>query len=119
MTNELAEKILAILTTLSARMERIEAIVCGDEKPEDRWWSPEEVAKKVERAPLTVREWARLDKIPSKKDSRGRRWISDEVAQLIFRYQGLPPAEDLVSLKPNTDPSQSVASQSLSKYCRA
>lgn len=60
--------------------------------------APAEISQKVDRAPLTVREWARLGKIPSEKDSRGRRWIADDVAHLIFRYQGLPPEEELASL---------------------
>jgi len=89
------EEILHVLADMSERLGRIEARLGADSQPEERWWTPDEVAKKVERAPLTVREWARLKKIPSRKDGRGRRWISDPVAKMIFRYQGLPPEEDL------------------------
>jgi hypothetical protein len=93
-----SEEAMALLVDMSDRMCRIENMLGAKAEPEERWWTPDEVAKKVERVPLTVREWARLGKIPSKKDSRGRRWISDGVAQLIFQYQGLPPEEELSSL---------------------
>jgi hypothetical protein len=80
------------------QLDRVERRIGGEAVQEERWWTPAEVAQRVGRAALTVREWARLGKIPSKTDGRGRRWISDEVAQLIFRYQGLPPEEELSSL---------------------
>ena len=97
-------KVVALLTGLSQEISRlgeqlgrIEKRLPGDAQPEERWWSPHEVASEVERTDLTVREWARKGRIPSRTDSRGRRWISDKVAKLIFRYQGLPPAEALAA----------------------
>ncbi|KKM21767.1 hypothetical protein LCGC14_1632100 [marine sediment metagenome] len=89
---------ISLLTDISERLTRIEERLGADSEPTERCWAPDEVAKRVDRAALTIREWARLDKIPSKRDSRGRRWIADEVAQLIFQYQGLPPEEELSSL---------------------
>jgi hypothetical protein len=98
------EKVIALLTDLSQeflrlreQLGRIEKKLAGGTEPEERWWSPHEIARVVERADLTIREWARKGQIPSRKDSRGRRWVSDKVAQLIFRYQGLPPAEGLAA----------------------
>jgi len=89
---------LALLVEISQRVQRIEELLGSPSEPRERWWTPDEIARKVDRAALTVREWARLRKIPSKKDSRGRRWISDPVAQAIFRYQGLPPEEEFSAL---------------------
>lgn len=88
----------AVLAEVVERLRRIEEKLGTQVEPEERFWAPEEIARKVGRAPLTVREWARLKKIPSRKDSHGRRWISDQIARLIFRYQGLPPEEELVPL---------------------
>ncbi len=95
---------------IDGRTSRIEEMLQATSEADEKWWTPAEIARKVDRADLTVREWARLDKIPSKKDSRGRRWIASDVAELIFRYQGLPPEEALSSLsKPKTVANQSVA----------
>ena len=89
---------LALLLDMSERLQRIEGMLAGGSEAAEKRWTPNEIARKVDRAPLTVRKWARLKKIPSEKDSRGRRWIADDVAHLIFRYQGLPPEEELSSL---------------------
>ncbi len=102
---ETTQKVLEAVLALAARVEgigeqldRIERCIRNEAEPIAREWTPAEIAGQVGRAALTVREWARLGKIPSRTDSRGRRWISDATAQLIFLRRGLPPEEELAGV---------------------
>jgi streptogramin lyase len=100
-TNQILEAVnglAGLVRQLSEQLDRIDRRLVAEAEPIEREWTPAEVAAQVGRAALTVREWARLGKIPSRTDSRGRRWISDATAQAIFRFRGLPPAEDLAAL---------------------
>jgi hypothetical protein len=90
------EKIVALLEGLGEKIDRLEQKI-GQSPPESkREWTPDEIAKETGRTPYTVREWARTGKVPSRKDTRGRRWISDEIAQKIIAYGGLPPHDEIV-----------------------
>jgi len=89
--------LLDLLHDMLQRLDRIERRMNEPPAPPKKEWSPDEIAKKIGRAPFTVREWCRLNRVPSRSDAKGRRWIADAIAQKIVAYGGLPPAEDLAA----------------------
>jgi hypothetical protein len=91
------EKVLGLLQEVIEKLNRMEIRIGQPIAEPKHEWTPEELAKETGRKPFTVREWARNDRIPSRKDSRGRRWINDEIAQKIIAYGGLPPQDELVA----------------------
>jgi hypothetical protein len=87
------EKLLGLLELLNEKLDRLEQKTVQPVAQSKREWTPDELAKETGRKPYTVREWTRLGRVPSRKDTRGRRWISDEIAKKIIAYGGLPPQD--------------------------
>ena len=88
------DKLMKLLEDLNAKMD----ILIGHPIPEPKKdWTPDDLAKETGRKPYTVREWARLGRVPSRKDTKGRVWITDEIARKIIAYGGLPPKESLTA----------------------
>ncbi len=96
MTELNEEEVIGLLRELNARLDRLEQRIGQPAQDPKREWTPDELAKQVNRAAFTIREWCRLNRIPSRVDSKGRRWISDEIAQKVIAYGGLPAREELV-----------------------
>lgn len=81
---------------LLQRLERIEAALLRLEgKQEKDWYSTDELAAFLEKAPYTCREWARHGRINAKKRACGRgrakEWVvsADEVKRI--QEEGLLP----------------------------
>ena len=91
------EKVLGLLQEVIEKLNGLEQKVGQPATEPKREWTPEELAKETGRKPYTVREWARTGRVPSRKDTRGRRWISDEIARKIVAYGGLPPQDELAA----------------------
>lgn len=83
------EAVKALMLPVIERLDRLESKQAAPK----REYTPDEVAKVVERAPFTVREWARLKRIKSRRDARGRVYIPHEEYERIVQYRGLPPAD--------------------------
>jgi hypothetical protein len=83
------------LTNLAERMaaleERLKAIQVG--QVEKDWYSTEDVAALMDRAPWTVREWCRHGRIKAKKRAGTDRWVvSKEELERLMNH-GLLPAK--------------------------
>jgi hypothetical protein len=85
------------ITTLVERLDRIEAalaILVGRQAVKE-WYTTAEVAKTIDKAEYTVREWCRLGRIAARKKpcgrGRGGEWLvsHDELTRL--RNEGLLP----------------------------
>ncbi len=89
-----APDILAALTGLSERLDaiesRLEAIHLG--RLDKDWYSTEEVAALMDRAPWTVRDWCRLGRVKAEKRTGTDRWVVSR-AELERLLNGglLPP----------------------------
>ncbi len=95
------EQILGMLTKLlegqeqiAARVDRLEGNVVAS-RDEKMWFSPEELAEKLQRKPYTCREWARRGRIRAEKVDYSNKWRigRDEVARLTAGGGLLPVAE--------------------------
>jgi hypothetical protein len=90
----------AQLDVLLQRLERIEsalAVLVRQRAVKD-WYSTDEAAAILGKAPFTVRQWCRLGRVRAKKRPRGRglsaEWmISHEELQRI-QNEGLLPLQD-------------------------
>ena len=67
-------EIADILAEFSERLSRIEAALDGSNGPkfEREWYTVAEAADVLEKAPFTVREWCRHDRINAMKRNTGR-----------------------------------------------
>lgn len=63
-----------ILTQLNDRLSRIEVTLSENQQPQfqKEWYTVTEAAEIFDRAPFTVREWCRLDRINANKRPSGR-----------------------------------------------
>lgn len=87
--------------TLDERLEKIEAmlmLLVGREAVKD-WYSVEEFARLVDRAPFTVREWARQGRINATKKESGRgahlSWAVSRTELVRFQREGLLPGRHI------------------------
>jgi hypothetical protein len=85
------------LQVLVERLDRIEAaLVALVEKQTVRdWYSTDEIARLVNKAEFTVREWCRLGRIRAAKRSSGRgafaAWVVSHQELLRYQREGLLP----------------------------
>jgi hypothetical protein len=83
--------------TLEQRLEKIEEllVVLVQRQQVKEWYSVEEFARMVRRAPFTVREWARNARIHSSKKASGRgayaSYAIPHAELLRFQKEGLLP----------------------------
>lgn len=85
----------AVLTTMADRLaaleERLKAIQVG--QVEKEWYSTEEVAALMSRAPWTVREWCRHGRIKAVKRPGTDRWVISRAELDRLMNHGLLPAK--------------------------
>ena len=83
--------------TVEERLGRIEALLRDlVARPQAReWYSVEEFARAVGKAPFTVREWCRLGRVHAEKKKSGRgvasEWIVSHAELTRIRNEGLLP----------------------------
>jgi hypothetical protein len=81
------------------RLERIETTLNSliEKKSPKEWYTTEEAAKVLGRAPWTVRQWCRLKRVHAKKRSCGRglspEWIISHEEILRIQNEGLLPLQ--------------------------
>jgi hypothetical protein len=90
-------KVIELLEEVKADVAFIKQRIGHPEPAPKREWSVNELTKEVDRTPFTIREWCRKGQIPSRADSKGRRWISDDIARKVIAYGGLPPKEEITA----------------------
>jgi Helix-turn-helix domain len=83
--------------TIEERLEKIEAmlVVLVDRQQVREWYSVEEFARIVGRAPFTCREWCRNGRVKAEKKESGRgaypAWVISHAELLRFQREGLLP----------------------------
>ena len=87
-----------VLAEFAERLSRIEAALEGSNGPrfEKEWYTVAEAAEVLGKAPFTVREWCRHDRINATKRNTGRgralEWmISHKEIERIINKGLLPP----------------------------
>ena len=84
--------------TVEERLGRIEALLRDlvDRPPAREWYSVDEFARAVGKAPFTVREWCRLGRVRARKRGSGRgphpAWCIAHDELLRYQREGLLPA---------------------------
>ncbi|MFL5328603.1 MAG: helix-turn-helix domain-containing protein [Gemmataceae bacterium] len=84
-------------TELEARLDRVESLLrqLVERQIVKDWYSVEEFAKLVGKAPLTCREWARHGRIRAAKKQSGRgaffAWTISHDELLRYQREGLLP----------------------------
>ena len=82
---------------VAKRLDRIEQILQSlvEQRTFKEWYSTAEVAKLLDKAEFTVREWCRLGRIAAKKKNCGRgvagEWIISHEELTRVRNEGLLP----------------------------
>jgi len=82
---------------LAARLERIEAALqlLIQQKTVKDWYTTAEVAKILDKAEFTVREWCRMGRMQAEKRISGRgafpAWVISHAELLRYQRQGLLP----------------------------
>ncbi len=82
---------------LAERLDRIEQILQAlvEQRTLKEWYTTAEVAKLLDKAEFTVREWCRLGRIQAKKKNCGRgvagEWIISHEELTRIRNEGLLP----------------------------
>lgn len=85
--------------TVEERLEKIEALllVLVERQQVRDWYSVEEFARNVGRAPFTVRQWANTGRILASKKESGRgahaAWAISHEELLRFQREGLLPVQ--------------------------
>lgn len=85
------------VTTLAARLDRIEAAVSAlaEHQTVREWYATDEFARRVGKAEFTVREWCRLGRVRAEKKGSGRgkyqAWVVSHDELLRYRRDGLLP----------------------------
>ncbi len=88
--NDQIDVLVALTERMTAIEERLKAIHLG--QIEKDWYTTEEIAALMNRAPWTVREWARHGRIRAKKRSGTDRWVvSKEELDRLMNNGLLPP----------------------------
>ena len=82
---------------IEARLEKIESLilVLVERQQVKEWYTIDELARLVNKASFTVREWARLGRIRAEKRRSGRgafpAWVISHDEYLRFQREGLLP----------------------------
>lgn len=81
--SDIAKNIDRLADRIESLEKRIEAVVVG--RLDKEWYTTEEVAVLMDRAPWTVRQWCLQGRIRAKKRSGTDRWVvsRDEVERLM------------------------------------
>jgi len=83
--------------TLEQRLEKIEELllVLVDQQTVRDWYTTKQVARLLQRAEFTVREWARLGRLKAEKRISGRgaypAWVISHEELLRYEREGLLP----------------------------
>lgn len=91
MNNTIADTLNALVERMAALEERLKAIQVG--QTEKEWYSTEEVAAVMGRAPWTVREWCRHGRIKAVKRPGTDRWVVSKAELDRLANHGLLPAK--------------------------
>ena len=84
---DLENRLLGLLEQIDGKLSTL--LEGTNKAPDKQWYTPDELAAVMGRKPYTVREWCRLDRIPSEKNETGLRRIpAAEVERL--RAGGAP-----------------------------
>ena len=89
------------LTQIVERLDRIETrldqVMAQTKATAKEWYTTDEVAAILDRAPWTVRQWCRLKRVHAKKRSCGRglsaEWVISHDELLRIQNDGLLPAQ--------------------------
>lgn len=84
------DELSRIAERLEALERKLDAIKVG--QLDKDWYSTEEVAALMDRAPWTVREWCRNGRIRAKKRSGTDRWVVSRQELDRLMNEGLLPA---------------------------
>lgn len=81
--SDIAKTIDRLADRIESLEKRIEAVVVG--RLDKEWYTTEEVAVLMDRAPWTVRQWCLQGRVRAKKRSGTDRWVvsRDEVERLM------------------------------------
>ncbi len=85
---------------LHNRLERIEATLATlvHQRTVKDWYSTDEVAELLGKAPFTVRQWCRLRRVQAKKRPCGRgqsaEWMISHEEVMRIKNEGLLPLQD-------------------------
>ncbi len=91
------DQVSVLLQGLLERLDRIEAHMQVDPRPQREYYSVEEAAELLGKAAFTVREWCRLERINARKRPSGRgrslEWMipAKEIQRIVD--QGLLPKD--------------------------
>lgn len=83
--------------TIDDRLDRIESMLAAlvEQKSVKDWYSTPEIAKLLDRAEYTVREWCRQGRISARKKPCGRgkggEWLVSHEEVVRLRSEGLRP----------------------------
>ena len=83
------------------RLEKIENLLAAlvEQRATKEWYTTAEVAKALDRAEFTVREWCRLGRVRAEKKKAGRgpssEWIMSHAELTRVRNEGLLPDPQL------------------------
>ena len=88
--------------TIEERLDKIESMlaVLVERQQVREWYSVEELARLLNKAEFTVREWCRLGRIHAEKRLSGRgafpAWCISHQELLRYQREGLLPLQDFV-----------------------
>lgn len=93
----MADAVVERLDEVLLRLIRVEATIqsIASQQPAKEWYSTDEVARILGRAPFTVREWCRNGRVRASKRDCGRgsakEWIIDQQELRRIQNEGLLP----------------------------
>jgi hypothetical protein len=85
--NPIAEKLDRLAERLGKLENRIEAVVIG--RLDKDWYTTEEVAVLMDRAPWTVRQWCLQGRVRAKKRTGTDRWLVSRAELERLMNEGL------------------------------
>ncbi len=85
--NPIAEKIDRLAERMETLEKRIEAVVIG--RLDKDWYTTEEVAVLMDRAPWTVRQWCLQGRVRAKKRTGTDRWLVSRAEVERLMNEGL------------------------------
>lgn len=89
--NQVAAKLEALARQVDSLTRKVDALLV--EQGEKEWYSTEEVALLVRRAPWTVREWCRHGRVRAKKLAGTDKWSIGREELRRLQAEGLRPQE--------------------------
>lgn len=93
----MADAVVERLDEVLLRLIRVEATIqsIASQQPAKEWYTTDEVARILDRAPFTVREWCRHGRVRASKRDCGRgsakEWIIDQQELRRIQNEGLLP----------------------------